>query len=115
MYEYSFDGLYKEWNWTERFPGRDELREYFRYVDKKLDLRKDIDLNTSVDAAEFDAKSSLWRVALSTGEVVEAKYFVLATGFASKTYIPAFKGMEKYEGIMHHTGIFITSAETCHC
>lgn len=115
LYEYSFGGLYKDWNWTERFPGRKEILQYFHYVDKRLGLSKDVELNTAVDSAEFDTKSSLWKVALSTGEVVEAKYLVLATGFASKRYTPAFKGMEKYEGIMHHTCIFITSSKDCHC
>lgn len=106
LYEYSFGGLYKDWTWTERFPGGEELREYFHYVDKRLDLSKDVELNTTVDAAEFDTKSSVWRVTLSTGEVVEAKYFVLGTGFAAKNYTPVFNGVEKYKGITHHTCMF---------
>ncbi|CAG8980017.1 hypothetical protein HYALB_00005191 [Hymenoscyphus albidus] len=103
LYGYSIEGLYKDWTWTERFPGGEELRQYFDYVDKRLDLSKDIELNTSVDAAEFDTNASVWRVTLSTGEVIECKYFVLGTGFAAKNYVPDFKGMERFKGIMHHT------------
>ncbi|KAH8678900.1 putative cyclopentanone 1,2-monooxygenase [Tricladium varicosporioides] len=103
LYEYSIEGLYKDWTWSERFPSWPELRKYFQYVDKKLDLSKDVELNTSVESAEFDIKSSRWNITLGGGEMVDCKYFVLCTGFAAKHYVPNFKGMENYKGIMHHT------------
>jgi cation diffusion facilitator CzcD-associated flavoprotein CzcO len=33
-YEFSFEDLWRDWNWTERFPAWDELRRYFRHVDR---------------------------------------------------------------------------------
>jgi cation diffusion facilitator CzcD-associated flavoprotein CzcO len=107
LYEYSIEDLYKDWTWSERFPSFPELRRYFQYVDEKLDLSKDVKLETSVMSADFDTKSCRWNVKLSGGEVVDCKYFVLCTGFAAKTYVPDFPGMDKYKGTMHHTGTHI--------
>lgn len=106
LYEYSIEELYKEWTWTERFPGYSELRKYFQYVDRKLDLSKDIELNTKVVAASFDTITSRWNVHLSTGEVVNTRFFVLCTGFAAKRYVPDFAGLDQYKGEMCHTGMF---------
>uniref|UniRef100_UPI0025FD25CF NAD(P)-binding protein n=1 Tax=uncultured Phenylobacterium sp. TaxID=349273 RepID=UPI0025FD25CF len=33
LYEFSSEELWRDWTWTERFPGWEELRAYFRYVD----------------------------------------------------------------------------------
>ncbi|KAM0371371.1 hypothetical protein ACHAPY_010091 [Fusarium culmorum] len=46
-YEFSDPELWRDWNWTERFPGSAELRDYFAYVAKKWELRKDTLFNTS--------------------------------------------------------------------
>ncbi|KAI9649826.1 hypothetical protein NHQ30_002408 [Ciborinia camelliae] len=71
IYEFGFDNLHKDFTWTERFPGRSELLRYFDYVDQKLDLSKDIVLNTGVVHAEFDMKTSCWNVTLTTGETIQ--------------------------------------------
>jgi cation diffusion facilitator CzcD-associated flavoprotein CzcO len=96
--------LYKDWDWTERFPSRDNVLQYFRYVDEKLGLSKDIMLNTRADAASFDSVLSRWRVLLSTGKMVICQFFVICAGYASKPYIPDFSGLDNFKGIMHHTG-----------
>ncbi|KAL3427218.1 hypothetical protein PVAG01_00727 [Phlyctema vagabunda] len=106
LYEYSIEGLYKDWTWSERFPSWPELRRYFKYVDKKLDLSRDVMLNTGVLAAEFDIVNSRWKIKLTTGDIYDAKYLVLCTGFAAKRYEPKFKGREKYKGIIHHTAVY---------
>ena len=36
MYEFSSEELWRDWTWTELFPGWEELRAYFRYVDDLL-------------------------------------------------------------------------------
>jgi cation diffusion facilitator CzcD-associated flavoprotein CzcO len=41
IYEFSMEELWRDWTWTERFPGQKELARYFAYVDKKLDISKD--------------------------------------------------------------------------
>ena len=92
-----------DWNWTERFPGWEELRAYFRYVDKKLDLSRDIRFNTRVEGAEFDAGRDQWIVTTQDGGVVRARFLVLSTGFAAKPYVPQIEGLDRFAGEMHHT------------
>ncbi len=102
-YEFSFDELWRDWNWTERFPAWDELRRYFQYVDQKLDLSKDIRFNTRVTSAHFDPSTNFWQVDTNAGAAVRARYLILCTGFASKAYTPDLQGLDQFEGICHHT------------
>ena len=38
-YCYMFsEEIYKEWNWSERYPGPEEIRSYLNFVAKKLEL-----------------------------------------------------------------------------
>lgn len=110
IYEFGVEGLYKDFTWTERFPSRPEIMKYFRYVDEKLDLSKDVYLNTGLKHAHFDTKASRWVVSLTTGEIWDCKYLILCTGSTSKRYIPDFKGMETYTGAIHHTGNRLVAA-----
>ena len=102
-YEYSIEELWRDWNWTERFPSWEELRAYFQYVDKKLDLGKDIYFNTRVDSAEFDTDQDRWKITMQDGATIHARYFVLCTGLTTKTYIPDIKGLGRFAGECVHT------------
>lgn len=103
MYEFSGEDLWRDWTWTERFPAWDELRRYFRYVDQKLDLSRDIRFNTSVEGAEFDEGGQQWTVRTQDGGAVRAQFLVLCTGFAAKPNVPTLKGLDQFEGAKHHT------------
>ena len=52
IYQFSREELWREWNWSETFPGFEEMRAYFDFVDKKRDLSRDIRFGTWVRAAE---------------------------------------------------------------
>ena len=103
IYQYSREDLWREWNYSELYPSWEEVREYFHYVDKKLDLSRDVRFNTRVSAAEFDEDRNQWIIQADDGSVVRARFFVLCTGFGSKPYIPAFEGLESFGGEWHHT------------
>ncbi|KAH0582403.1 hypothetical protein H2248_010347 [Termitomyces sp. 'cryptogamus'] len=45
IYQFSLEEIWRDWNWTEKYPSRQELIAYFDYVDKKLDLSRDISFN----------------------------------------------------------------------
>lgn len=87
-YDHSFVELWRDWNWTERFPSREELRRYFQYVDRKLDLSKGIQFGTRVESAQFDPDLNKWHIQTDQGDEYSARYFILCTGFASKAYTP---------------------------
>jgi cation diffusion facilitator CzcD-associated flavoprotein CzcO len=72
MYQFSREDLWRDWKFSELYPSWKELREYFRYVDEKLDLSRDIRFNRRVKGAEFDAASNRWTVRSSDGSVARA-------------------------------------------
>ncbi|KAF8828001.1 hypothetical protein HHX47_DHR4000979 [Lentinula edodes] len=103
IYEFSLEELWREWTWTEKFPGYKELRRYFDYVDRKLDIRKDVVFNKYIVKAVFETDTARWRVMAEDGTVVRPRFLVLCIGFAAKAYVPDLKGIESFQGISHHT------------
>ena len=103
-YELSIEELWRDWYWTEKFPTWDELRRYFHHVDQKLDLSRDIRLNTRVTAARFDTDQDLWQIECADGHRVRARFFLPCTGFGSKAYLPDFPGLGTFAGPCVHTG-----------
>ena len=101
-YEYSLEEVWRDWTWTERFPGRDELVAYFDHVVDVLDLARDIDLGTRVTSARFDETTNRWAVTTDTGSY-DTQYLILCTGFGSKPYIPDLPGLDEFGGSCHHT------------
>jgi cation diffusion facilitator CzcD-associated flavoprotein CzcO len=102
-YQLFIPEVYRNWNWTERFPGHAELKKYFEHVDKTLGLSKDISYNTVVIGADFDIKTSRWTVTTNAGRVVKCKYFVPATGSSYKVYQPDFPKIGDFQGIIVHS------------
>jgi cation diffusion facilitator CzcD-associated flavoprotein CzcO len=98
--------VWSDFEWRERFPGRTELQRYFHHADKKLDLSKDIEYNTCVTAADWDPTKNLWLIKTNTALTTWARHFILCTGFAAKRYTPPFKGLDKFKGTWHHSGVW---------
>ena len=103
-YEFSMEELWRDWNWTERFPAWDELRRYFAHVDKKLDLSRDIRFDTRVTRATFEPERNLWRIISADGHTALARFFITCTGFAASAYLPDIPGIDDFAGPCHHTG-----------
>ena len=104
-YQYWFsDELLNEWNWSERFPAQPETERYLNFVADKFDLRRDIQFNTRVTAANFEPSSGRWTVITASGEQFTAQFLVMATGGLSTPAVPAIAGCENFEGASFHTG-----------
>jgi cation diffusion facilitator CzcD-associated flavoprotein CzcO len=106
LYQFSRDDLWRDWKFSELYPSWREIRDYFRYVDEKLDLSRDIRFNRRVKEAEFDAARNRWIVRSSDGSVTRARYFVLCTGFSAKPYVPNLPGLNDFAGERHHTALW---------
>ena len=106
IYQYSRDDLWRKWQFSELYPSWQEIREYFRYVDEKLDLSRDIRFNRRVTEAEFDPAYNRWIVRSNDGSVASARHFVLCTGLASKPYVPDLPGLNDFAGERHHTALW---------
>jgi cyclohexanone monooxygenase len=104
IYQFTREDLWRDWNFSELYPGWEEVRKYFKYVDQKLDLSRDIRFNTRVSSAEFDSAREQWIVRAQDGTVVRARFVIMCTGFAAKPFVPDFEGLEDFGGECHHTG-----------
>ncbi len=104
-YSYQFsDDLQQKWQWTHRYAGQPEILSYANHVADEFDLRKRFTFNTSVTAATYNDDEKLWEVGTDTGETVTARFLIMATGILSTTNIPAFAGLNDFEGRTYHTG-----------
>ncbi len=104
-YSYSFDhDLEQEWEWTERYATQPEILRYLDHVAERFDLRRDISFDTRVLAARFDDQDRRWTISCDSGNVVSARFVVMATGCLSSTNTPDFPGMAEYGGRLLHTG-----------
>ncbi|QOZ10987.1 NAD(P)/FAD-dependent oxidoreductase [Bradyrhizobium sp. CCBAU 51765] len=105
QYSYSFsEELQQEWDWSERYAPQPEILKYANHVADRFDLRRDIQFDTRVERAAFDARATCWSVTTSDGKTVEAKFVVLATGCLSNARKPDIKSLENFNGPVYHTG-----------
>src|SRR5688500_18459563 len=93
-----FAELEQEWDWTELMPAQEEIERYLNFVADRLDLRRDVQLETAVTALTFDDATSTWSVALSTGERVRSSFVIAATGCLSAPIEPAIEGLHDFAG-----------------
>jgi len=104
--EYSFgfsDELQQEWEWTEIFPGQEELERYYNHVADRFDLRRDIRLDTRVTAATFDEAGTRWIVETEAGDRLIGRYCIMATGCLSAPSRPGVPGLEEFGGSVLQT------------
>lgn len=104
-YCYSFSKeIEQEWEWTERYPEHWEIRKYLNFVADKLDLKRDVQLDTKVTQARFDDATSRWIVETEGGETFVAPFLITAVGCLSTANLPKLKGLETFRGQWYHTG-----------
>ncbi|MEZ5595950.1 MAG: NAD(P)/FAD-dependent oxidoreductase [Pseudomonadales bacterium] len=102
-YAFSLEPLWRNWTWSERFPGREELQRYFAHVDSVLNLSSHVRFNTRVVAATFEPGENRWRVESADGHTVYTRFLIPCLGFASRAYTPALPGHQAFKGRSHHT------------
>jgi len=93
-----------EWDWPERYPKHDTVKRYLEFVTDRLALRDDIQLNTRVESAAYDAATNLWTVVASDSTSYTCTYFITALGHLSIPINPAIAGLDTFEGQILHTG-----------
>src|SRR5579872_1572752 len=104
-YSYSFSPeLDEEWVWSERYASQPELLAYLNHVADRFDLRRDIDLETTVTAAVYDEAARRWTVTTDRGETLSARFCVMATGCLSIPKDIDIPGADTFAGPTYHTG-----------
>lgn len=106
MYQFAYKDLWKDWEYSSLYPNWSEVREYFQYLDRRLDLSRDIRFDTRVTGADFDTERNQWVVRTADGSTTRCSYLVPCLGFASKPYTPPLPGLDSFRGICHHTALW---------
>jgi cyclohexanone monooxygenase len=106
-YSYSFsEELQQEWNWPERFAAQPDILRYINHVADRLDLRRDILIETRVVSATFDKTTDRWTVKTANGGVFQTPFCIMATGNLSLPRVPRFPGLENFKGNSYHSGLW---------
>jgi cation diffusion facilitator CzcD-associated flavoprotein CzcO len=84
IYQYLFsEELYKGWSWSEKFPAQPEIERWLHYVADRLDLRKDIQFNTTIASAHFNEATGRWRIETDKGQIIDARFLITCCGMLS--------------------------------
>ncbi len=105
-YDYSYmfsPELEQQWRWSERYATQPEILRYVSHVADRFDLRRDIELETLVDAADWDEASATWTVTAGDGRQWRAPQLILAMGQLSAPKRPDLKGLDSFAGQVIHS------------
>jgi cation diffusion facilitator CzcD-associated flavoprotein CzcO len=89
--------------WSRLYAPGAELKRYAEHVADKYNVRRYMRFNTTVEGARWDGDAQVWRVALSDGEMLSAKFLIAATGFLCQPCTPDIAGIDKFDGRIIHT------------
>ena len=98
-YSYSWDDdLQEEWDWTEKYPAQPDILAYLKHVADRFDLRKDIELNTTITSATWDESQGQWTAETGDGRVYRARFLLMAVGCLSVPKDIDLPGFADYSG-----------------
>lgn len=96
-YQYSFAPNPK---WSRFFAPGAEVREYLEAVIDACGIRSHLRLNTSIQSERWDDDSQLWRLALSTGGEITARFVFSAIGpFINPKASSGIEGLADFAGV----------------
>lgn len=100
LYSFSFAG---NPNWSQRYPGWQEIQTYIHDTVEHYHLRQKILFNATVMAAELNEASGRWLVTLADGRTFDTQFLVQATGPLHHPSIPNLPGIERFKGEAFHS------------
>jgi cation diffusion facilitator CzcD-associated flavoprotein CzcO len=107
MYSYSWsDELVSEWTWSERYAPQPEILSYANHVADRFDIRDAYLFDTRVLSAKYDDAADRWTIETNRGDVITARFCVMATGCLSAPRDPDIKGYESFKGEAYITGLW---------
>src|SRR5271166_7021534 len=73
------------------------------YVADRLDLRRDIVLNTTIKSAHFDEATDRWTITTDKGQVIDAQVLITCCGMLSAPLTSLFPRQETFKGKLIYT------------
>jgi cation diffusion facilitator CzcD-associated flavoprotein CzcO len=100
LYSFSFE---PNPHWSRLYPQQHELQSYVEHCADKYGLRSHLHCKREVTQARFDAATKSWRITIDGSHDLLARVLVSATGGLSRPSIPAFDGMQDFNGPVFHS------------
>ncbi len=94
-------------DWSREFSGAAEMLAYLERFADDFDVRRSIVFGAEVIAASFDEQSARWQLVIrhdgDRQEQTSAPVLAMAVGQLNRPKIPAFPGLERFQGAIFHT------------
>lgn len=100
LYSFSFE---PNPHWSHVFARQPEIYAYLRHCADKYDLRRHLRCDVEVAEMHFDEAEKLWQITLTSGESLQARMVVNATGQLSRPIYPKLKGIGSFQGESFHS------------
>ena len=100
LYSFSFE---PNPSWSRVFAPQAEIHQYQQHCAEKYGLLPSIRFGCEVAQARFHEELALWTVTLTSGQVLQARFVVTATGQLSRPVYPKLEGMDSFQGHVCHS------------
>ncbi|KAA8645396.1 hypothetical protein EYZ11_000413 [Aspergillus tanneri] len=111
LYQLSVPDVWRDFNFSQRFPDHNEIRRYFAHVDRVLELKKDIQFQARVHSATWDDDTAIWTIRSESGHIAVARHLCLFTGLLHRAHKPDFPGLDIYQGQIIHSSAWPDSLD----
>jgi cation diffusion facilitator CzcD-associated flavoprotein CzcO len=88
---------------TTRYAFGDEIRRHLDAIAQRYDLVDSALFHTTVQRSEWDEGAARWILTTDRGDVIRARYLVVAPGILNLMKLPAIAGMETFCGHSFHS------------
>ncbi len=95
--------LYRDWRWSERYAGQDEILRYLNFVVDRLGVRDSIRVRTPLTGAEWRPDEQRYHVTAGEDLRLTTRFLVMATGNLTEPRTPTLIGLEDFKGEVRRT------------
>lgn len=88
----------------EKYAFQPEILEHLQRIASHFGLDKNALFQTQITEARWSDEDSNWTIKTNRGDVINARYFILAPGRLQSVKLPGIKGLETFKGHAVHTG-----------
>ncbi len=98
LYSFSFE---PKPDWSQTFAAGAEIQAYAEHCVDKYDLRRHLELGTTLCEARYDAGRGEWRLVTADGAVRSARVFICSVGPLNRPRLP--RGIAAFAGEVMHS------------
>ncbi|MBN8501829.1 MAG: NAD(P)/FAD-dependent oxidoreductase, partial [Sphingomonadales bacterium] len=91
------------YNWSRRFPRRDEIHDYLKTCFRTTGLDRHIRFNTTVKKLIWLESEDRWEVSCQSGDQFKARFVYAATGQVPRPTMPDIPSLQSFEGRLFHS------------